>query len=77
MMIVQVIFCGWRSEADTVMQVCDTYPDNVAEELKAKFAEAFDQLEEASAVQAGRPVRGHPLHQAEGGHPLHQAEGGP
>jgi hypothetical protein len=35
---------------DTVMQVCDTYPDNVAGELKAKFAEAFDQLEEATAV---------------------------
>lgn len=39
-----------REAGVVIAQVCDSYPEDVAAEMKEKFAEAFDELEEASAV---------------------------
>ena len=40
--------CGRRGSSSR--RSATSYPDDVAEEMKEKFAEAFDELEEASAV---------------------------
>jgi hypothetical protein len=39
-----------REAGVVIAQVCDTYPYDVAEHLKEKFAEASDHLEETNAV---------------------------